>query len=329
MTRSPAKPKKKHHYVPVTYLSRFTDTRGRVWTYPKDETGVSRDLLPRETAAQNYYYAQPMADGGRDTNTLEDLFGEVETPWDTIVETLESRGDIAAMAESLFAFMGLLRVRGPAMRDAIELDLAEKVRMTARQMQRSGQLPALVGAAALIEQMVVSIDPHQSLLAMPPLMQGFAGVLERIGLEVVHNHTAEGFITSDNPVIYFDPTVEAASLRPYAVPPGASIELLMPISPRTLLRGSSDLIPPKPGQDLAHIDMTRDGDVQRINHMMARFAYRLAFADRPGLETLVAEHAQTSPTLRTTTFSTDATGQVQFTQFLFAPRPVKPRWSGA
>lgn len=51
-------------------------------------------------------------------------------------------------------------------------------------------------------------------MAMEPLLRGVADLYERVGFEVLHNQTDVGFITSDNPVIYFDPDLPDASVRP-------------------------------------------------------------------------------------------------------------------
>ena len=49
-----------------------------------------------------------------------------------------------------------------------------------------------------------------SLHAMPDLAKGFSIILDQLGFEVLHNKTDVSFLTSDNPVVCFDPTVPEA-----------------------------------------------------------------------------------------------------------------------
>lgn len=68
-----------------------------------------------------------------------------------------------------------------------------------------------------------------SLHAMPDLARGFSIVLDHLGFEVLHNKTDVSLLTSDNPVVCFDPTVPEGGVLPYQVrPPHGSIELLFP-----------------------------------------------------------------------------------------------------
>jgi hypothetical protein len=46
-----------------------------------------------------------------------------------------------------------------------------------------------------------------SLHAMSDLARGFGVILDHLGFEVLHNETDVSFLTSDNPVVCFDPTV--------------------------------------------------------------------------------------------------------------------------
>jgi hypothetical protein len=74
MNQGASKEKKRHHYIPITYLKNFTDNAGRVFAYRKDEVEPPLYLAPSEIAFERYYYSQPLPDGGRDNNTFEDFF---------------------------------------------------------------------------------------------------------------------------------------------------------------------------------------------------------------------------------------------------------------
>ncbi len=70
--------KKRHHYVPKAYLKYFCDGKGKLRVYRKDEPDKVIHQSPDNTAFHKYYYSQPLPNGGKDHNTLEDLFAELE-----------------------------------------------------------------------------------------------------------------------------------------------------------------------------------------------------------------------------------------------------------
>src|SRR3546814_7514224 len=64
---------------------------------------------------------------------------------------------------------------------------------------------------------LVSIDPHRSIHAMVAVMQGMAQLFSIIGIAAVHNATARPFLTSDNPILWFDPSIPFSEQRPYTI----------------------------------------------------------------------------------------------------------------
>ena len=318
--------KKRHHYVPVAYLNRFADSNGRIYAYRKDDADKPLHMRPSEIAFERYYYSQPLPEGGQDNNCLEDLFSTIETSWPGLVDDLTARRDLSDRILPLFEFIGLLRVRGPAARDPVELSLAHMARRKMMALVKAARMsPPPAGLS--FDDIEISIDPHQSIHAMVPMVQGFGRLWEFCGLEVVHNTTTEPFATSDNPVVVFDPDIPEANILPYTVrPPRGRVELLLPISPTVLLRGSTDLPVIRPGDRIGHVEMTSRAAVCRVNRFAARFGYRFVFANHAGLGTLVAKHAALSPTIRFDVVPESGEGEFNFMQMVFGPRPQKPKW---
>jgi hypothetical protein len=324
--------KKRHHYISITYLNKFTDISGNVFAYRKDDPGTPRYVPPRSIAFERYYYSQPLPQGGRENNRLEDFFGTIESKWTPLVERLRAGSGATnsftvADFETLFTFLSLMRVRVPATRDMVEISLAEQVKAETRVLGRLGKLPPKpTGMENILDHMVVAIDPHQSLRAMGHLAKGFAIILDHVGFEVIHNGTDLSFLTSDNPVVCFDPTVPEVSVLPYQVrPPFGSIELLFAIDPNTVLRGRSDLRRPGPLK-LGHVTLTSRQEAKRINRFAARFGYRFVFARDRTHDALIAKHAGVSPVMRTTFAPGPTRGVVVWNECVFGPRPIKPKW---
>jgi len=259
---------KLHHYVPEAYLKPFTNRDKRLVAYRKDDPKNPHQKLPREVGAQNHYYAQPLPDGSRDTG-LETFFQRTENVWPDIVKSLDATGQVTpALAESFFEFMGLMRVRGPSSRDAAELAYAEHVRLAGEMMERRGDFPpspAGLEEALRMENLILTVDPHQSIHALPHLLNGFGRVLELLGFGLARNETATAFLTSDNPVVYFDPTMPEDRLRPYAIENGPPVELLFPISPKLLVVGHSDWASPFAHENFRQLKCSNPNDVRRVN----------------------------------------------------------------
>lgn len=326
--------KKRHHYVPITYLDGFTDDRGRLQVYLCDQhQGVDlepKPIAPNNIAFRNYYYAQTDPDTGLRSNRIEDLFDEdVETHWPNARDAARQDNWTPESWAHLYLMLASLRVRVPAAREMIETALASGVRMAGDKLDRDGRLPPMpAGLEDLWSRTDISIDPQQSLLAMPRLLESVQAVVASVGFEVLHNRTGRPFITSDNPVSWFDPRTPEARQRPYQLNAEAiRAEIVFPIDAWTLLRGTTALrnrdYSGRPGSRV----LTDERAVRGLNRITARFAYRLMFAPDRQSDRLIRLYGSTSPVLRTATRRTSK-GDLLLMQTVFGPRPQLPRWTG-
>ena len=277
--------KKRHHYVPKAYLKSFCDNDGRVRIYRKDDPDRVFRSSPDQTAFHRYYYSQPRCGGDKDHETLENFFATVEGQWPDIVGRLSRRENLNEQLEVIFDFMALQRVRVPASRDAAEALLAETVVSTLRALDAAGQLPPKPeGHDDILDHVEVTIDPHQSIHAMVDMLRGTAAVFDRIGIGALHNSTGVPFLTSDNPVVWFDPSVQDELMRPYALATTGPVVLLFPVTPHLLIYGHSSMRDQFGRQGLRHLDEVDSGNVERLNRQICRFAYSAVFAQVPGQE---------------------------------------------
>jgi hypothetical protein len=165
--------KKHHHYVPKAYLKFFCNEQGKVRVYLKDDPDKLIYQSPDATGFHKYYYSQPLSEGGKDHNTLENLFSELEAKWPPIVEQLGQRENVNSNLKDIFAFIALQRVRVPASRDACEAMLAEIVKVKARLLDATGKLPAKPeGFEDILNHVEVAINPHQSIHAIVDMIRG-------------------------------------------------------------------------------------------------------------------------------------------------------------
>jgi len=322
--------KKNHHYIARTYLERFTNADGRVSVYRKDDPLKPIQQAPEEVAKHKHYYRQPKPDGTFDHNSLEDVFDqEVESKWPAIVDGLENRADINPSLMELFAFIALHRVRVPASRDAAEQVLSEMVKMEGRRLERNGALPPwpekLSHLGDVWNHIDVAIDPHQSIHAMRDALEATANILDRVGIVAVHNATTVPFVTSDNPVIWYDPSVAASEMRPYAIRDDGPVELLFPASPGVMIYGHSSIHARFGREGCLHVEVADEAEVERINTLVCRFAYEAVFASEATFSELVQEHAAHSPIVKVDTVPTPD-GEFIYLEQAWGPRPRKPKW---
>ena len=320
--------KKRHHYVPKAYLKFFCDEEGKVRVYLKDDPDKVIHQTPDNVGFHKYYYSQPLPEGGKDHNALEDIFSETEAKWPPIVEQLQQRENVNDSLENIFAFIALQRVRVPATRDASEKMLAELVKVTTRRLDAMGKLsPKPRGFEDILDHVEVAIDPHQSIHAMMNLLRGIGQVLDQIGIGVLHNLTDIPFLTSDNPVIWFDPSIPETKMRPYGLRPGGPIVLLFPVAPNIMIYGDSSRREPFTYDGLEHVELSKRKHVKMMNRQICRFAYEAVFAQKPGQEPLIRKYADFSPVLRTDVIPYEE-GEFIFHELVFGERKRKPKWKG-
>jgi len=151
--------KKRHHYIPKSYLKFFCDNSGQVLVYRKDDPCKAISLSPDNIGFHKYYYSQPRPDGGKDYNALEDLFSSIEDKWPGIVDRIHRRENVNDSLEEIFQFMGLQRARVPASRDVTEKIQAEDVMAEARQLDAEGKLsPKPMGLEDILDNVEISIN---------------------------------------------------------------------------------------------------------------------------------------------------------------------------
>ena len=160
---------------------------------------------------------------------------------------------------------------------------------------------------------------------MVPVAQGIGQVFDRIGFDALHNKTEIPFLTSDNPVIWFDPSVKDSDLQPYVLWPDGPIVLLFPVSPSLVIYEDSPMRDQFASEGLGVADLSDTGLVEAINRQVCRFGYQAIFAQEAGQERLIEEYAGLSPTIRFDRIGAGEGEAVVF-EMIFGKRGRKPKW---
>lgn len=287
--------KKRHHFVPEAYLKSFCDHTGHIHAYRKDYPTTHFVTSPSGVGLRRYYYSQPTPEGGVDNNRLEDLFSTLETRWPPLVERMHRRDDVNNDLSTIFEFMALQRVRVPASRDVTEHKLAAFIKQSMLDLYALGKLPPIPPTLDSLDKVLVSIDPHKSIHGMVEDLRHVQQVFDRIGIVVVHNRTSLPFLTSDNPVIWFDPSIPDEAQRPYQVSQDGPILLLFPLSPTLLLMGTDEHKEMFVEKGLLYSESLSEDWVLRVNEAVCRYSYEAVYSQSPGLEDLIHLYAEIAP----------------------------------
>ena len=304
---------KRHHYVPIAYLNSFRDDEGKVFVYRKDDPKKPFHQKPDKTGFHKYYYSQPLPEGRMDHDKLENFFSQIESGWPSIVERLQRCEKVdESIIDDISQFICLQYARVPGNRDFVENIYADGVKVMMQQLK---------GFEDMTDRVEVVIDPHQSILAMPNMLGAVGEILDEIGLDVIHNETDIPFLTSDNPVIWFDPSIPDEELQPYHIQPGGPIMMLFPIAPNLMIFGGSFLREKFARYGMEHVECRNCELVNKFNRCVCRFAYEIVFARDRGQETMIEEHADVSPVLEPTRIESYTVHQR-----VFGRRKRKPPW---
>jgi hypothetical protein len=267
-----------------------------------------------------------LPDGGRNNDKLEDFFSEIETCWPSIVEDFRAKKNVNEHLTSIFSFIILQRVRVPATRDACEKALAEFVKVTAQNMEKAGLFPPPPkGFEDILDHIEVAIDPHRSIHAMVDVMKGVGELLDRLGICVIHNRTDVPFITSDNPVVWFDPTFKEHEMRPYAIRPDGPVILMFPVAPDLMIYGDTDKKDLFAQYGLCYSEPSDTSAIATINKQICRFSYETVYANASGFSGLVREYADVAPVIRAQHIAA-GDDRYLFYQYVWGKRERKPRW---
>jgi hypothetical protein len=247
-------PHKKQHWVPQSYLKAWADPDAieagpHVWRFSKDGQRSSKKA-PKGIFFEEDLYTIHLADGTRDLTVEHGLSG-LESQFAEIRDTvLAKRKKLAPQQDLLLrAFIAVMQSRTRAnlehwqgqfktvldgmnqLRDAVMSMTPEKrkkfMKVTGPTMPRGES-----GSYEDVQQ--VAEGPVGSMVV--PMVQSQLPVLVQMKLAVLTTKDDLGFITSDQPCVWFDP--EAYKRPPMFRTPGLAfptIEVTLPASPSHLL----------------------------------------------------------------------------------------------
>lgn len=243
---------KKQHYVPQSYLRAWLDSdipnnyEPYVWAASKDGFNL-HNKSPKNILFQNDMYTFTSEGGDRKLN-IEKFLSRVESKFSQVRKKIENKSTITSedrLMLSLFAMTMFSRTpsKGDQIRDqwgkalnmGLEMEKAMKS-MAPEDRAKLASIPSSPHSESFTMEEVEDIirNPFKSTLnsGIIELTQ----MLNEIPFLILETNDPIGFITSDNPCVWFDPgsfTVPRTLGSGGLISP--ELEITLPISPRQMI----------------------------------------------------------------------------------------------
>ena len=288
--------KRKHHYIPKTYLKYFRDSKNFIHAYklysdPVEECygfyenfGYIKDYHRFKTDKEDY-----------DHNSVEDHLNEnFESKWNNVVDAAIKKNLSNVLAKQMINFMCLMGTRVPAKRDGIEYFRAQIAENASGIVFTPEENPILNGSN-------IAINPDMNLHDTFFLaIKGIEKLLKKMDYRVLHNQTDIPFLTSDNPFVYFEynSTGEYHNLAHPFTSKTKHYEMFFPITPNHVIHGTPRL---SDGSSFkyGYGEITGKQFVKMINRLICKFSYDWIFSQERGPDELINKYSKISPILYT------------------------------
>jgi len=241
--------KKKHHYLPISYLNGFCDQKNMIWTYHKDLSAEPHCQKPENTAFIKNFYAMEREDGSLDTNTFEDALSDIiEGPAANALNSLRfSQIPSFDDQQQLALFIGFMLARTPSYRKFYEeqhnkeYELQLKFIATSKErfLKWSDEYKKLnneplandieeLRQEILNDEYKIQVHPNLRLYIMQKISLSTSFILADMKWIIEKSGNNIHFITSDNPIIVTNPNYQGGYYTPSLLTEGT--EIYIPIS---------------------------------------------------------------------------------------------------
>lgn len=292
---------KNQHFIPECYLKAWCDPgtpenqSPYVWMFAKDGTTV-KNKSPHNIFHENNMYTIECANGERDL-TLEHGLSELETRFSTLRnKKLKHRKNLTVDEHIILcAFVAAMHARTRAQREHTRqqwqrvFNMGEELKewaKTATPEQKAAMGGLSSGGPSLTHEDVkeLVVNPLQN--ALFPTISTLTPLLCMLDCAILETDNNPGFITSDNPCVWWDP--EAYKRPPLYQAPALiyeSIQIMLPISPhKIILLNRMGLNGYIPMEDMAVDDLNRITRFSAHEYFIVNINYKKDIWFDPGVE---------------------------------------------
>jgi len=300
--------KKRHHYIPQFYLESFTDPRNEpyIWVYEKRNPNV-RKAKAVNIAFEKHYYSYTLQSGEKDTETLENALADLENRAAPILQKIKNEETLSEQEKEVLSyFIAYSMTRVPNYRKNIEkigekiikksmIILAsdrERFKSTIKGYEKKTGKKTKVPIedfikAIMSKEIDVKTSPEFS-LGMMGIAKELAPIFYRMRWAFLRATDEYRYVTSDNPLYFFDPTNSQKSFNGVGLL-NENIEVCFPISSEIMLLGN--------WKNYRGYFQLKNKHVREINRRTVIFALRFVFSSRKssGISTLVKKYKDSHP----------------------------------
>jgi hypothetical protein len=288
---------KRQHYVPKSYLKAWQDPTcppkqtPYVWIFPKEERN-GRRKSPEKILRETDMYTIHTDGGGRDLG-LETNLSRLEREFSKLRRgKLAKRlplSDVDVLHLCMFAASMLARTKGHAAHTSGQwrrvLEMGEKMEqaMAKASPEQRARMAKASRTPGSDEENRLSMEDVQRMVdqptqeMLPATVTGVSPMLLEIPFVIAETLEAPGFITSDDPCVWFDP---ANYLDPPPRDAGGllspTIEIALPLSPNHMLYFSRKHVSP-----YIYLPIPGQGLVDQLNARTRAFAHEFFIANQP------------------------------------------------
>jgi Protein of unknown function (DUF4238) len=228
-----------HHYVPAVYLRRFSDTKGNLCVYDKEQ---KRAFLSAPSAVAKCRDFNTLTDrsGNRDRTTVESFFGQSESMWPKLLEGIEKGTLDFSQQIQVIQFAALQAMRSVMTRDILLLFAGAIIPKDDRTRRALGideneirlLNKALTGDRASENEVSLRLSGH--------FHKKITQIAESMNFWLVRLDSNQGLFTSDNPALFlsFKKIQSGEWTVDFNLPTSRTI-LAYPLSPNMLLFGDN------------------------------------------------------------------------------------------
>lgn len=283
--------KKRHHYVPRFYLEGFIDPKNKpyIWIYEKGKQYIKK-ATAKDIAVEKHYYSFITETGTKDSETFEDAFAELETKSAPILQNIKSGEAINDQEkQTLSYFIAYTMTRVPNYRKNIESIGGKLIKKSMKMIvsdkevfknkvnklekERGEKFKHTVeDYIEAIQKDLIDVKVHPGFsLGMIGIAKELAPIFYKMDWAFLKATDEYDFLTSDNPLYYFDPTYSPKTFDGIGLLHN-NIEVYFPISRNIMLIGT--------WKNFKGYHQLKNKHVRDINKRTVIFALRFIFSSK-------------------------------------------------
>lgn len=229
---------RKHHFLPQFYLKGFSPDQSGIYLLNKKQGKFFGCQIKDVAAIRDYHELD--VEGLADPYILEKRLAAIESTQAEFIKTPICDGITDSKhRHGLLEFLSIMRMRVPAVKEHIAKSYSSTIKAVALDLQRSGKLPPPplgFEVKLKIENLNVEITNWKCLEKMFALgaNEETIRLLAQMRITLYRAPAKLNFITSDQPVALYHPTLFNSAYGAGLITPG--VEITLPISSQLLLK---------------------------------------------------------------------------------------------